>query len=891
MNIWENTVITAKGIALLAKLIKGHTLNITGARSGAGYVTPGTLQNQTTVTNPKQALRFRPASYPAQGKSEVTCYLTNDGLAAGYTASQIGVYADDPDEGEILFFITQATSGTGTIVPSETESPGFTAEWKFTVPYGQADGVNVTVDPSNTVTLDLMETYVAEATGQFWPTKVKTGTVMAINDSAALPFVGLSLYGKSKQVATTGKNLLPNTAVTQTVSGVKFTKNEDGSVTANGKSTATSPIRYTIGEADLPAGNYFVTGQSTGASSSFIMYSDQDGNFLNQHSGQDAPLTLTESATISVHLVIFEAATANVKVYPMIRKATVADAAYEPYTGGVPAPSPEQPQEIENLAEDGTIIVRVFGKNLIESLDTEKTVSGVTFKPNGDGGIVATGTATASAAVTLEYKTPPPGVYILSGGTANIRVVSRLTYKDGSPDTYITSYNGISREVTITEDVLGHSAYIEVRNGVTVAGEVIYPMLRAASFTDDTYEEYTMQEISISTPNGLPGIPVSSRGNYTDNDGQQWICDEVDLARGVYVQRIKVAKFVGNSNEGWNRDYTADDSKRRMVTSIYADVVKKTQNNQVANILCDLFVKARADDTYSLKERISVDDLGRIHIYHEAHSNSVDDWLEFLASTPMTVFLELASPVETALTDEWAGLTGNTPNTTIMTTDGGAEMKAQYVTAAFEAITRDILKRTAPAGFGLGGDVTVVDAAKLDEIVLPGWYDIVGDIYIGDDLYVGAPMAVDSNNRITTQTLSLGAYVYDAGYIVKRHKLGEKWTPWEWENPPMVPGKEYRTTERHNWLPVYKKIVNIGALPNTSSKSVSSGLNSKCTLLSVEAYAQAISTTVVQSIPFVSSTGTVLCKVHASIAEVTAYTFSDLSSEYTAYAVLRYTKS
>ncbi len=46
------------------------------------------------------------------------------------------------------------------------------------------------------------------------------------------------------------------------------------------------------------------------------------------------------------------------------------------------------------------------------------------------------------------------------------------------------------------------------------------------------------QTLTLSTPGGLPGIPVSSGGNYTDESGQQWICDEIDLARGKYVQRV-----------------------------------------------------------------------------------------------------------------------------------------------------------------------------------------------------------------------------------------------------------------------------------------------------------------------------------------------------------------
>lgn len=46
------------------------------------------------------------------------------------------------------------------------------------------------------------------------------------------------------------------------------------------------------------------------------------------------------------------------------------------------------------------------------------------------------------------------------------------------------------------------------------------------------------QTLTLPTPNGLPGIPVTSGGNYIDPQGQQWVCDEVDLERGVKVQRV-----------------------------------------------------------------------------------------------------------------------------------------------------------------------------------------------------------------------------------------------------------------------------------------------------------------------------------------------------------------
>ena len=51
------------------------------------------------------------------------------------------------------------------------------------------------------------------------------------------------------------------------------------------------------------------------------------------------------------------------------------------------------------------------------------------------------------------------------------------------------------------------------------------------------------QTLTLPTPNGLPGIPVTSSGNYTDQSGQQWVCDEVDLEKGVKVQRVGKAEI------------------------------------------------------------------------------------------------------------------------------------------------------------------------------------------------------------------------------------------------------------------------------------------------------------------------------------------------------------
>lgn len=60
------------------------------------------------------------------------------------------------------------------------------------------------------------------------------------------------------------------------------------------------------------------------------------------------------------------------------------------------------------------------------------------------------------------------------------------------------------------------------------------------------------QTLTLPTPTGLPGIPVASGGNYTDPQGQQWVCDEVYFGKSAKVQRIgngRVNTAEGEVNE------------------------------------------------------------------------------------------------------------------------------------------------------------------------------------------------------------------------------------------------------------------------------------------------------------------------------------------------------
>ena len=67
-------------------------------------------------------------------------------------------------------------------------------------------------------------------------------------------------------------------------------------------------------------------------------------------------------------------------------------------------------------------------------------------------------------------------------------------------------------------------------------------------FVGKSQTDANPQSATFDTPNGLPGIPVSSGGNYTDENGQIWVCDEIDCDRGVRVQRVcKIDSYSGEA--------------------------------------------------------------------------------------------------------------------------------------------------------------------------------------------------------------------------------------------------------------------------------------------------------------------------------------------------------
>lgn len=157
-NIWKNTVITAKGAALQAKAMAGGKIEVTSVRAGAGVVPVDELVNQTGISDIRQEATLRqPQTH--DNTAILPVYLTNEGVYAAYELTQIGIYAADPDEGEILYAIGQCE--TPKHIPAVTEMP-YSLTWNFHFTLASGLEMTVTLHPAGYVTDCEFEKHVKE---------------------------------------------------------------------------------------------------------------------------------------------------------------------------------------------------------------------------------------------------------------------------------------------------------------------------------------------------------------------------------------------------------------------------------------------------------------------------------------------------------------------------------------------------------------------------------------------------------------------------------------------------------------------------------------------------------------------------------------------------------
>ena len=356
-----------------------------------------------------------------------------------------------------------------------------------------------------------------------------SGESITAGNSAEKPLIGLTVHGRADQVSTTGAQLFNKSSVTSE----SYVRDTDGTVVASTTHPTCASDYITLDGAE----SIYIT--STMTSNRWGAFYNDKKEYVSGIAGYSSPITVPVGA-VYIRLTV---ADDNLDTFMVNTGSTALP--YEPYTYGVPSPSVEYPQAIDIAGSGGSINVKVVGANLfdISKVQGISGASGSQTTNNNDGTLLVQSSQGDSSGGYEDGKN------VLRDLCPELRVgdVAVLSAKSTGSDKRIYLRGskspwtfGISR--TISETDLD-SIVMFYASGTSTSATISEIMINAGSVALP-YEPYkTPQSVSLSTPNGLSGLKVSSGGNYIDASGQQWICDEIvrnERGTGKRIQRIGI---------------------------------------------------------------------------------------------------------------------------------------------------------------------------------------------------------------------------------------------------------------------------------------------------------------------------------------------------------------
>lgn len=314
-------------------------------------------------------------------------------------------------------------------------------------------------------------------------------------------------------------------------------------------------------------------------------------------------------------------------------------------------PTPDAPVPIVSAGDGGSVAVKVTGKNLFPVI-TNANISKIN-KPTGGVRYGYVFYVPAQSSVT-------------ASGNADIGTNCFVGDLDIKTQTYTQKAQLVSEKGgTYTAKLQSGWYVIYIANDYlpTILTKLNAAKIQLEIGTKATvYEPYREQLLTLPTPNGLPGIPVTSGGNYTDQSGQQWVCDEVDLERGVKVQRVNIVDL---------STCTITGTTNLAATKRLAILLPLKGKNYTVKALCNRlpYLVSFTSDT--------------IHFYVD--TNNAHVFIPIGAKNPeegeYILFYALDTPIETPLTPAeiaaYKALTTYAPDTVVQASDG-AGIKLDY---------------------------------------------------------------------------------------------------------------------------------------------------------------------------------------------------------------------
>lgn len=334
------------------------------------------------------------------------------------------------------------------------------------------------------------------------------------------------------------------------------------------------------------------------------------------------------------------------------------------------SPTPDNPIPIKSCGDGGAIGIRVLRKNLCKVT----SVLNASFDENTGTLVNNAKNNTVKSYVKIQkYKGDK---FLEEIPVSNTGKTEKIFSINGTFDRIRLAFAGDRSEGSISIDVsyLNYGEYtlsMDIEEIGMNEGRISKIMLLNEGESDEIFEPFQHQQASLSTPNGLPGIKVDSGGNYTDSNGQQWVCDEMDFKRWKYVQRIKKLVFDGSEDEVWRRESSyvyilIKDSAPLTIPLVNKFLgVKNTNSNANTNNF----------STISSSSALTC-------CLNGITDGELQVWTTYLQTNPIEVLYILSTPIETDIPEEtmnaYRKLYTNYPSTVIQN-DSGAGMEVEYV--------------------------------------------------------------------------------------------------------------------------------------------------------------------------------------------------------------------
>lgn len=163
MSNWGKPVLTKQGLKLQAKVDTGKAMQLTKCRLGSGTIGSGQqLEDLTELVAPVQTLPIASVTYSDDSHACIISAVTdNSTVTTGYYLREFGIYAKDPDDGEILYAV--ASDSEPDFIPAKGTSTVISQEIGVALSFSNAANVTAYVNTSATATITYVNSYVASA--------------------------------------------------------------------------------------------------------------------------------------------------------------------------------------------------------------------------------------------------------------------------------------------------------------------------------------------------------------------------------------------------------------------------------------------------------------------------------------------------------------------------------------------------------------------------------------------------------------------------------------------------------------------------------------------------------------------------------------------------------